>query len=174
MRGSASGITLRVQYRMRFSSANSALTSSSFGRRASRSASSCARSVFSAARCSLSSGDASPSDFEAVLQIMDSAFFLRIVIPCFASVPSHIQIGGNHIAQRVIIRTVDDLLAADRLAHFIQPSTDAANGCRDRRNCRPCPCPQIPFDRNRGRGRGSARQSVRAAKQRASSAPSAH
>ena len=61
--GSASGMTLRVQYRMRFSSANSALTSSSLGRKASRSASSYIRSVFSAARCSLSRGDASLSDF---------------------------------------------------------------------------------------------------------------
>ena len=69
MRGSASGMTLRVQYRIRFSSANSALTFSSFGRRASRSASSCARSVFSAARCSLSSGDASPSDFKSPEQL---------------------------------------------------------------------------------------------------------
>ena len=53
-RGSASGTTLRVQYQMRFNSAISALTSSILGRRALRSASSCARSVFSAIRCSLS------------------------------------------------------------------------------------------------------------------------
>ncbi|MFR1593075.1 MAG: hypothetical protein ACLSVU_06120, partial [Christensenellales bacterium] len=59
---------------------------------------------------------------------MDSAFFLRIAIPCFAPVLSHIQIGGNYVAQRVIIRAFDDLLAADRLAQFIQPSADPANG----------------------------------------------
>ena len=111
--------------------------------------------------------------FEAVLQIVDSAFFLRIATPCFASVLSHIQIGRDNFTQWVVIRTFDDLLAADRLAQFIQPSANAANGCRDRRNCRPCPYPQIPFDRNRGRGRGSVHQSVRAAKQRVSSAPSA-
>ena len=65
---------------------------------------------------------------KAVLQIMDSAFFLCIAIPCFAPILSHVQIGGNHIAQRVIVRAFDDLLAADRLAQFIQPSADPANG----------------------------------------------
>ena len=65
---------------------------------------------------------------ETILQIMDSAFFLRIAIPCFAPVPSHIQIGGNHVAERVVIRVFNDLLAADRLAQFIQPSADATNG----------------------------------------------
>ena len=69
MRGSAPGMTLRVQYRMRFNSANSALISSSFGRRASRSASSRVRSAFSAMRCSLSRGDASPSDFKSPEQL---------------------------------------------------------------------------------------------------------
>ena len=68
-RGSASGMTLHVQYRMRFSSANSALTSSSLGRKASRSASSRVRSAFSAMRCSLSRGDASPSDFKSPEQL---------------------------------------------------------------------------------------------------------
>ena len=64
---------------------------------------------------------------EAVLQIMDSAFSLRIAIPCFAPVLSHIQIGRDNFTQWVVIRTFDDLLAADRLAQFIQPSANAAN-----------------------------------------------
>ena len=60
---------MRVQYRMRFNSANSALTSSSLGRKASRSASSRVRSAFSATRCSLSRGDASSSDFKSPEQL---------------------------------------------------------------------------------------------------------
>ena len=65
---------------------------------------------------------------KTVLQIMDSAFFLRIAIPCLAPILSHIQIGGNYVAQRVIIRAFDDLLAADSFSQFIQPIPDPANG----------------------------------------------
>ena len=51
---------------------------------------------------------------KAVFQIMDSAFFLRIAIPCFAPILSHVQIGGNHIAERVVIRVFGERTAHRR------------------------------------------------------------
>ena len=65
---------------------------------------------------------------ESVLNVMDSAFFLRVAAPPFALVFSHIQISDKHIAQRIIIRIFYDLLTADCIAQVIQPCADSMNG----------------------------------------------
>ena len=65
---------------------------------------------------------------ESVLNVMDSALFLRIAAPPFALIFSHIQIGNKHIAQRIIIGIFYDLLTADCITQVIQPCADSMNG----------------------------------------------
>ena len=64
---------------------------------------------------------------ESVLDVMDSAFFLRVAAPPFALILSHIQISDKQIAQRIIIGVFYDLLTADCITQVIQPCADSLN-----------------------------------------------